>query len=187
MNAGKESLAPDSTALLRQVLTAVGPAKPRQMFEIACVIVLTGAVNSPGAVQWRAFNAPMFIAFMEAKLEASSALEAFLLQRFRPETRPSVDAWLKPARCGRPAGSQCFHAIGRDQGGLSAKLTALVDGRGRALQARIDPGPSAASRSPGKSRRLPARSGARTRAVIGNAGIRGFPVSSSFPDMTATT
>ena len=39
-----------------------------------------------------------------------------------------------------PAGGQCFQAIGRTKGGLNTKLTALVDGRGRALQVRLDVG-----------------------------------------------
>ena len=54
-----------------------------------------GAVNSLAAVQWRAFDASMFIAYMEAKLEGNKALEAFLVQRFRPEMKPAVEAWLK--------------------------------------------------------------------------------------------
>lgn len=41
---------------------------------------------------------------------------------------------------GNPAGGQGFQAIGRTKGGLNTKLTALVDGRGRALQVRLDPG-----------------------------------------------
>ena len=39
-----------------------------------------------------------------------------------------------------PAGGQCFQAIGRTKGGLNTKLTALVDGRGRALHVRLDAG-----------------------------------------------
>ena len=40
-----------------------------------------------------------------------------------------------------PAGGQCLQAIGRTKGGLNTKLTALVDGRGRELQLRVDAGP----------------------------------------------
>jgi len=54
-----------------------------------------GAVNSLAAVQWRAFDASMFIAYMAARFETNSALEAFLFQRFRPEMKPAVEAWLK--------------------------------------------------------------------------------------------
>ena len=54
-----------------------------------------GAVNSLAALQARAFDASMFIAFMQARLEQKSALEAFLAQRFRPEMKPAVEAWLK--------------------------------------------------------------------------------------------
>jgi transposase len=39
-----------------------------------------------------------------------------------------------------PAGGQQNQAIGRTKGGLNSKLTALVDGRGRALQLRLAPG-----------------------------------------------
>jgi len=54
-----------------------------------------GAVNSLAAVQMRAFDASMFIAFMQARLERNTAFEAFLAERFRPEMKPAVEAWLK--------------------------------------------------------------------------------------------
>lgn len=136
MNAEKESLPPDTNDLLRRVLSAVEPAKPRHGFEIACAIVLAlattasawcayqsklwggaqmaranaavkasreGAVSSLAAVQWRAFDASMFIAYMQARLERSSALETFLGQRFRPEMKPAVEAWLKLDPLNNPA------------------------------------------------------------------------------------
>lgn len=40
-----------------------------------------------------------------------------------------------------PAQGQCLQAMGRTRGGLNTKVTALVDGRGRAIQVRIDSGP----------------------------------------------
>jgi CHASE2 domain-containing sensor protein len=128
MNTGSESLPQDTNALLRRILNAVAPAKPKQGFEIACAIVLAlattasawcayqsklwggaqmaqanaavragreGAVNSLASSQWRAFDASMFIAYMQAKFEANSALETFLFQRFRPEMKPAIEAWLK--------------------------------------------------------------------------------------------
>jgi hypothetical protein len=128
MNAGKESPPQDADALLRRILNAVEPARPKQGFEIACAIVLAlattasawcayqsklwggaqmarsnaavragreGAVNSLAAVQWRAFDASMFIAYMESRFESNSAMEAFLVERFRPEMKPAVEAWLK--------------------------------------------------------------------------------------------
>ena len=69
----------------------------------------------------------------------------------------SVLRWLRPCAEGQlrhldathiklhqdganPIGGQCFQGIGRTKGGLNTKLTALVDGRGRALQVRVDPG-----------------------------------------------
>jgi hypothetical protein len=54
-----------------------------------------GAVSSLAAVQLRAFDASMFIAFMQARLETNRAMETFLLERFRPEMKTAVDAWLK--------------------------------------------------------------------------------------------
>jgi len=62
-----------------------------------------GAVSSLAAMQWRAFDASMFIAYMQARLERSSALEAFLGQRFRPEMKPAVEAWLKLDPLNNPA------------------------------------------------------------------------------------
>ena len=54
-----------------------------------------GAVNSLAAMQARAFDASMFIAFMQARLEHNTAFEEFLAQRFRSEMKPAVEAWLK--------------------------------------------------------------------------------------------
>jgi hypothetical protein len=54
-----------------------------------------GAVNALAAMQWRAFDASMFIAFMQARLETNTAMESFLVQRFRPEMKPAVAAWLQ--------------------------------------------------------------------------------------------
>jgi hypothetical protein len=136
VNSEKEHSPPDTTELLRRILDAVEPAKPKHGFEIACAIVLAlattasawcayqsklwggaqmaranaavkasreGAVSSLAAVQWRAFDASMFIAYMQARLERSSALEAFLGQRFRPEMKPAVEAWLKLDPVNNPA------------------------------------------------------------------------------------
>jgi hypothetical protein len=128
MNAEREPLPQDTNELLRRIVHAVEPAKPKHGFEVACAIVLAlattasawcayqsklwggaqmarsnaairagreGAVNSLAAVQWRAFDASMFIAYMEARFERNDAMEAFLVQRFRPEMKPAVEAWLK--------------------------------------------------------------------------------------------
>lgn len=136
MNVEKESLPSDTNELLRRILNAVEPAKPRHGFEVACAIVLAlattasawcayqsklwggaqmaranaavkagreGAVNSLAAVQGRAFDASMFIAYMEARLERSAELETFLFQRFRPEMKTAVEAWLKLDPLNNPA------------------------------------------------------------------------------------
>jgi hypothetical protein len=62
-----------------------------------------GAVNSLAALQARAFDASMFIAFMQARMEQKSSLEAFLAQRFRPEMKPAVEEWLKLDPLNNPA------------------------------------------------------------------------------------
>ena len=62
-----------------------------------------GAVNSLAALQARAFDASMFITYIQARLERNSALEAFLAQRFRPEMKPAVEAWLKLDPLNNPA------------------------------------------------------------------------------------
>jgi hypothetical protein len=136
MNAEKESSPPDTTELLRRILNAVEPAKPRHGLEIACAIVLAlattasawcayqsklwggaqaaranaairagreGAVNSLAAVQLRAFDASMFVAYMQARIEGNRPLETFLGQRFRPEMKLAVDAWLKLDPLNNPA------------------------------------------------------------------------------------
>jgi hypothetical protein len=53
------------------------------------------AVQGLAAVQLRAFDASMFISFVEAKLQTNDAMETFLAQRFRPEMKHALEAWLK--------------------------------------------------------------------------------------------
>jgi hypothetical protein len=62
-----------------------------------------GAVNALAAMQLRAFDASMFIAFMQARLATNTALETFLVQRFRPELKPAVAAWLQLDPLNNPA------------------------------------------------------------------------------------
>jgi hypothetical protein len=62
-----------------------------------------GAVNSLAALQARAFDASMFITYMQARLERNDALEAFLFQRFRPDMKPALEAWLKLDPLNNPA------------------------------------------------------------------------------------
>ena len=62
-----------------------------------------GAVNSLAAMQLRAFDAAMFIAYMQARIERNKDMEAFLAQRFRPEMKPAVEAWLKLDPLNNPA------------------------------------------------------------------------------------
>lgn len=54
-----------------------------------------GAVNALAALQARAFDASMFITYMQARIETNTAMETFLAQRFRPEMKLAMDAWLK--------------------------------------------------------------------------------------------
>ena len=52
------------------------------------------AVNTLAAFQWRAFDASMFITYMEAKIGGNREWENFLAPRFRPEMKPALKAWL---------------------------------------------------------------------------------------------
>lgn len=61
------------------------------------------AVNSLAAIQARTFDASMFITYMQARLETNTAMEAFLAQRFRPEMKTAVEAWLKLDPLNNPA------------------------------------------------------------------------------------
>jgi hypothetical protein len=61
------------------------------------------AVNSLAATQLRAFDASMFIAYMQARFETNTGMEAFLAQRFRPEMKSAVEAWLKLDPLSNPA------------------------------------------------------------------------------------
>jgi hypothetical protein len=51
--------------------------------------------NSITGMQLRAFDATMFIHYMEAKAEGRKDMEELLYRRFRPEMKRAVDAWLK--------------------------------------------------------------------------------------------
>ncbi len=53
------------------------------------------AVLTLAALQARAFDASMCITYMQARLETNQALERFLAQRFRPDMKPALEAWLK--------------------------------------------------------------------------------------------
>ena len=62
-----------------------------------------GAVNSLAAMQLRAFDASMFITYMQARIGTNPAMESFLAQRFRPEMKSAVEAWLKLDPLNNPA------------------------------------------------------------------------------------
>jgi hypothetical protein len=53
------------------------------------------AVKTLAAVQLRAFDASMFIAYVQAHFETNQSAETFLAQRFRPDVKPALEAWLK--------------------------------------------------------------------------------------------
>ncbi|MBI3407245.1 MAG: hypothetical protein HY040_02675 [Planctomycetes bacterium] len=50
---------------------------------------------SLSALQSRAFDASMFISYMQAKHEGNERHEKFLFKRFRPEMKTALEAWLK--------------------------------------------------------------------------------------------
>ncbi|SRR6266508_1987283 len=53
------------------------------------------AEQSIAAIQFRAFDAQMFITFVEAKGRGDEKLATFWQERFRPEARKALDAWLQ--------------------------------------------------------------------------------------------
>jgi hypothetical protein len=55
------------------------------------------------ALQFRAFDASMFIDYLEAKSEGNESLQKLLYERFRPEMRTVMDAWLKTDPFNNPA------------------------------------------------------------------------------------
>ena len=55
------------------------------------------------ALQTRAFDASMGISYMQAKHEGNDRQEKFLFDRFRPEMKKAVEAWLKTDPFNNPA------------------------------------------------------------------------------------
>lgn len=55
------------------------------------------------ALQVRAFDASMFISYIQARNEGNERQEKFLLQRFRPEMKKAIEAWLKTDPFNNPA------------------------------------------------------------------------------------
>src|SRR5438132_180411 len=53
------------------------------------------AAQSMKALELRGLDASMFIYYVEAEGRGDTSLEDFLYQRFRPEMRKALDAWLK--------------------------------------------------------------------------------------------
>src|SRR5262249_27189696 len=51
--------------------------------------------NSVTGMQIRAFDATMFLHYLEARALGHKDLEELFYQRFRPEMKEAVDAWLK--------------------------------------------------------------------------------------------
>ncbi len=51
--------------------------------------------NSVEGMQFRAFDGTMFIHYLEARVLGRKDLEELLYQRFRPEMKRAVDAWLR--------------------------------------------------------------------------------------------
>ena len=53
------------------------------------------AAATMAALQLQAFDASMFISYMNAKNEGNERQEKFLFKRFRPEMKVAIEAWLK--------------------------------------------------------------------------------------------
>ena len=61
------------------------------------------AAATVAAVQGRAFDASMFIQYLEAQSRKDEAMEKFLYSRFRPEMKKALDAWLKTDPLNNPS------------------------------------------------------------------------------------
>ncbi|CAN5524625.1 hypothetical protein BH11PLA2_BH11PLA2_22060 [soil metagenome] len=59
-------------------------------------------VHLSNAMLMTSFDAQMFIAMMEARNRGDDKQMAFLRERFRPETRPAVEAWLALEAANKP-------------------------------------------------------------------------------------
>ncbi len=68
-----------------------------QTFRLAAVSTAgrEAAAQSMKALELRGLDASMFINYVEARGRGDTSLEDFLYQRFRPEMRKALDAWLK--------------------------------------------------------------------------------------------
>lgn len=53
------------------------------------------AADNMAALQWRSFDASMLISYIQAKNEGNERHEKFLFQRFRPDMKKALEAWLK--------------------------------------------------------------------------------------------
>lgn len=53
------------------------------------------AADNMAALQMRTFDASMLISYIQAKHDGNEQHEKFLFNRFRPEMKKAVDAWLK--------------------------------------------------------------------------------------------
>ena len=49
------------------------------------------------AIQIRTFDGSMLISYLEAQSRGDKKMENFLYQRFRPESKKAIEAWLKTA------------------------------------------------------------------------------------------
>jgi hypothetical protein len=60
------------------------------------------AAASDSALQLKALDVGMFIQYAEARSQGNKLLADFLLERFRPEMKPAVDAWLETSPLRNP-------------------------------------------------------------------------------------
>lgn len=65
-----------------------------------------GAAAKMAALQLRAFDASVGIAWMQARFEGNERQEKFIFDRFRPEMKQAVQAWLKTDPFNNPTGPQ---------------------------------------------------------------------------------
>jgi hypothetical protein len=98
------------------------------------------AVHTLAATQTRAFDASMFITYMQAKLNSNQVMEAFLAQRFRADLKPALEAWLKLEPMNNPAAPPSpFHMpeyVQKEQAEIARLESVAAEAGVRSRQAR---------------------------------------------------
>jgi hypothetical protein len=95
------------------------------------------AIHTLTSSQGRAFDASMFISYMQARVESNKTMESFLEQRFRPDMKAALTAWLKLDPLNNPSAPLTpFHMAEYAQKDAAeiARLEAIGEEAGRATR-----------------------------------------------------